>query len=176
MKKYFLFIFILFFSACGYQPVSKISQKTLGDNVFVEVLVSKSDPQNSVAVKDGIRNVIIKRLGRDLTSKENADTTIIASIKSITFMPLAFDAYGYANGYKTSVVLAYELRFKNGLADVLTSEGEYDFYITRKVEGTEFTDSVISNEERYRAITKASEDCFDELVAKLAMHGLKSQN
>ena len=72
--------------------------------------------------------------------------------------------------------MAYELRFKNGLVDVLTSDGEYDFYITRKVEGTEFTDSVISNEERYRAITKASEDCFDELVAKLAMHGLKSQN
>lgn len=176
MKKYFLFIFILFFSACGYMPVNKLSEKTLGESVFVDVFISKSDPQNSVAIKDGIRNVVIKRLGRDLASKEDADTAIIASIKSITFTPLAFDAYGYANGYKTSVTLAYRVRFKNGEIKILTSEGEYDFYITRKVEGTEFTDSVISNEERYRAITKASEDCFNELVAKLAIHGLKSQN
>ena len=175
MKKYFLLFCILFFSACGYKPVAALSQEVLGGSVFVDVSMSKSDPQNSVAIKDGIRKALISRLGRDLADKNSADTVIIASIKSITFTPLAFDAYGYVNGYKANVTLNYQVRFKDGSIAVLSGDGEHDFYITRKVAGTEFTDSVISNQERYDAIAMASKECFDELVAKLAMKGLKAK-
>ena len=38
---------------------------------------------------------------------------------------------------------------------------------------TIYTDSVITNQDRYNAIAEASKESFDELIAKLALKGYK---
>lgn len=44
--RHIFFIFICFFiTSCGYQLISKISTDLLGENVFVDVIISKIDPK-----------------------------------------------------------------------------------------------------------------------------------
>lgn len=168
MKYLFLALFLLF-SACGYKPVAQITKESVGESVFVDVIVSKRDPQNSVAIKDGIREALIKRLGKDLVSKNEADTIIIASIQSVNFSVSSYDQYGYANAYETNVVLNYQVRFKDGSMKTILATGTSDFRINRQIINTLYTDSVISNKDRFEAIKQASSESFSEFLAKLAI-------
>lgn len=174
MKKY-LIVFALFFSACGYKPIGLMTNDIISDSVFVDVIVYRNDPQNSVAIKDGVRDAVIKRLGRDLSDKQNAQTIIIASIASVQFLPISFDRYGFINGYEAEVIINYQVRLKDGRLENITTTGTSTFRMTQQIANTVYTDSVISNKDRYDAIYKASSESFDELIAKLAILSKKDK-
>lgn len=169
--KYLIVMFAFLFVACGYKPVSVMTKDLIGENVYVEVVVLKSDPKNAVAIKDGIREAVIKRLNRNLTSKENAKTVIVASISSVNFLATSFDRFGFINAYEARVDINYQVRFENGEIAVINCTGTSDFRMNQQIQDTIYTDSVISNKDRFKAIEEASKESFDELIAKLALRG-----
>lgn len=166
-------ILIFLFFGCGYQPVSTTTHNLIGDNVFVDVIISKTDPQNTVVIKDALRKAVITRLNRTLTDKELADTIIMAKIKSLNFQVISYDDFGYATAYKAILVMDYEIKSKDFIKNIQTS-GDYDFTVSKQIQNTKFTDSVISDNDRFNAIKNASEETFDELISKIAILGVKS--
>ncbi len=165
--------FAIFFTACGYQPTARLTQSQVGDAVYVEVKTDKQNPQNSVALKDAISNAITLKLRRNLATKAASDTLISAEVKSVSFTAMTYDSRGYITSYKASVQIAYEVRY-NGRSQRFTTGGEYDFTPTR--ETTSFTESSLTDNERYNAILKSSEDSFDDFISRLAISGFVAQN
>ncbi|ANE35790.1 putative lipooligosaccharide transport system, OM component (LptE family) [Campylobacter iguaniorum] len=174
MKILLNLMMIVFLFGCGYKPVSKVSDDILGDNVWVDVIMSKTDPQNTVAIKDSIREGIIKRLGKDLAQKDSSETVIVASISSLTFNPIIYDQFGYATAYKANLVVNFRVKFQNGEIRNLSTSGEYDFQVTKRVKNTRYTDSIISDKDRYEAIKNASSEAFGEFISKLAIEGFRN--
>ncbi|WP_086226270.1 LPS assembly lipoprotein LptE [Campylobacter devanensis] len=172
MRLIAILLLAFFIAGCGYKPSSVAARDAIGSSVWVDVIISKTDPESTVVIKDGIKSAMLRRLGVNLVDKNEADSIIIASIKSLTFSAISYDQFGYATAYKANLVMEYRLKQKDvSIKSILTS-GDYDFRVTKRLNDRRFTDSVISDNERFDAITNASLQCFDEFVSKLAMQGL----
>ena len=172
MRFFIALLFVFLLAGCGYKPSNVAARDIIGSSIWVDVIVSKTDPESSVAIKDGIKSAMLRRLGANLVDKNEADSIIIASIKSLTFTAISYDQFGYATAYKANLVMEYRLKQKDGSIKSILASGDYDFRVTKRLNDKRFTDSVISDNERFDAITNASLQCFDEFVSKLAMRGL----
>ncbi|MDL0087953.1 LPS assembly lipoprotein LptE [Campylobacter gastrosuis] len=174
MRYIFAIFLAFFFVGCGYKPVSKITNDVLSDSVYVEVIVDKTEPKNSVFIQDAVKEGIVSRLNRNLGSKESAKTKIQVRTKSLTYTPTIYDEYGYISSYQAVLKLEFTTDFKDATTSVITASGEYDFSISRRTKSTRFADSVISENEKYEAIREASKEAFDEYISKLAIKGYKN--
>lgn len=168
-------IFAIFIVGCGYTPVARVTQSILGDNVFVDVAMSKTDPRNTVAIKDAVRDGVVYRLHRSLSDRQNADTKIFVSIRSLTFSALTYDKFGYITSYRANLSLNFRTELKDGRVLNIPGSGDHDFRVTRLVKSSRDTSSVISDQERYEAIQNASTQAFDEFIAALAVQGYKAE-
>ena len=173
--RYFLAFFIaIFICGCGYKPVSKITQDLVGERIYVDVIISKEEPKNSVWIKDAVKEGMVARLNKSLSSKESADTVIIVSVKDLTYDAIIYDQYGYITSYKAFLQLNYRTKFKDGSVVDVPASGEYDFSVARRQKDVRFADSVISDTQKYEAIKEASKEAFDEYIANLAVKGYKN--
>ena len=170
-NKILLFFTIFFLTGCGYKPVSHIARDVMGGNVYVDVIIDKRDPKNSVWIKDGVREGIVSRLNKKLSDDKNADTTIVVAMRSLTLEPLLYDDDGYATSYKAVVTLEFDTKFKDATAKNVITTGEYDFAVSQKIKNVRYADSVLSDTQRYNAIKEASREAFDEYIAVIAMQG-----
>lgn len=172
--RYFLAIFTAFLlSGCGYKPISKITQEIISEPVYVDVLISKTEPKNSVLIKDAVKEGLISRLNKSLSDDKNAKTSIIVSINSLDYQATIYDEFGYITAYKVVLTLKYKTKLKNGeVVDIITST-ENDFSVARRSKSTRYADSVISDTDKYNAIREASKEAFDEYIANLALKGRK---
>lgn len=159
----FLIFFLL--TGCGYRPASKITQAVLGEKVYVEASISVQDPQNSVLIKDALKEAIISRLGREVVSKNEAHTEVYATLGSVGFSPTVYDNDGYVIAYKARVTLSLTTRFEDGTQEIVRAAGDYDFSIE--------PNSVISDTRRFEAIKNASMDALDEYVAAISIKGMR---
>lgn len=164
-------IFAVFVIGCGYKPISKIADSVLDDRIYVDVVIDKSEPKNSVFIKDAVREGIVSRLNKSLSDKQNANTFISVSTKSLNYQATVYDEYGYISAYRAILRLEFKTKFKDGKTENITTSGEYDFSIARRVRSTRYADSVISDAERYEAIKEASKEAFDEYISRLALKG-----
>ena len=160
----FLLVIALLIGGCGYKPASQSAKAVLGERVFVQVAISIKDPQNSVLIKDALKEALISRLHLSLVPKEVADTTIDAKLGSVSFSATIYDQDGYVTAYKATVVLSLATTFKDGTKRTISATGEYDFPIE--------ANSVISDTRRFEAIKYASLDALDEFVAAVAVKGM----
>ena len=99
---------------CGYKPVSKITNDIMGDRVYVNVLISKEEPKNSVWIKDSVLEGIVTRLGKRISYDKNEPTTITVSIKSLNYQALLYDENGYVTSYKAILTLNFDTKLKGG--------------------------------------------------------------
>lgn len=173
IKNLAVFAFVVLVVGCGYQPVSKITSQIMSKSVYVDVLMSKTDPQNTVAIKDAIKSGIVARLGSNLADKSSAQTYIVASIKRLTFTALTYDRYGYITSYRANLTLNFKTKLKNGEIFSKDCVGDHDFSVSRLVKNKHDTISVISDKERYDAIENASTQAFDEFISALAIKGIQ---
>lgn len=167
MLRLVLFICTFFILSCGYKPVSKITNNVLGEKIYASVYISLTDPLNTVILQDALKDAIISRFNASLSSKDEANTIINASILSVEFVPLIYDRNGYVTSYKTKVIVRINTTFQNKSKDQYNASGEYDFPIQ--------ANSVISDANRYLAIKQASLDALDEYIAYIAIKGMKWQ-
>lgn len=173
MRKALTVFCLIFLIGCGYKPVSRIAKETMSGSVFVDVMMSKTDPQNTVAIKDAIRQGIVQRLGMSLADKNSAQTIVVASIKSLSFSELSYDQFGYVTSYRANIIVNFSTKLKNG--DVFSKDcvGDYDFKVSRLVKNSYDTSSIISDKDRYKAIENASAQAFDEFISALAIRGFR---
>ena len=173
--RYFLAFFIAFFiCGCGYKPVSKITRDLVGDKIYVDVIISKEEPKNSVWIKDAVKEGMVARLNKNLSSKESADTSIIISVKDLNYEAIIYDEFGYITSYKAHLSLNYKTKFKDGSVVDIPATGEYDFSVARRQKDVRFADSVLSDTQKYEAIKEASKEAFDEYIASLAVKGYRN--
>ena len=173
MRKALTVFCLIFLIGCGYKPAARIAKETMGGSVFVDVMMSKTDPQNTVAIKDAIRQGIVQRLGMSLADKNSAQTQIVASIKRLSFSELSYDQFGYITSYRANLVVNFSTKLKNGEIFSKDCVGDYDFRVSRLVKNSYDTSSIISDKDRYDAIENASAQAFDEFVSALAIKGLR---
>jgi uncharacterized lipoprotein YehR (DUF1307 family) len=164
-----VFTFVISFSlvSCGYKPSSYYAKKEMEGNVFVKQIVSLTDPQNSVIVKDEMNKLLIQKLGSNLVnSEENADVVMELAINSISIQTLSYTTSGYNKLYNASVIIGVKyFRKDNGIRKSFTVDGEYDFSVDN---GESITET-----KRYNAITKAAQKAFDEVLSKIAVSSFK---
>lgn len=169
MKKVFLTFFLIFLiCGCGYTPTAKLAKNVLGEKVYVEVAMSRVDPQNTVLIRDAIALALVDRFDSVIVDKNLADTTLYATLLDTNFRALAYDVNGYVVSYRTIVRLKIDYKMKDNSQGSIVTKGEYDFPIV--------ANSVISDAKRFEAIKFASEDAVDEFLAVIAITGLKNQN
>lgn len=169
MRKFALLFIMIFIVGCGYQPAARAVDNILDDNIFVEVSMSATDPQNTVAIKDAVRSGIVKRLGKNLSPKASADTFINASISSINFEAVSYDQLGYITSYRIKLGVNFKTKLKDGTIFSKTTSGDHTFRVSRRIKSTRDISSIISDSDRYYAILDASNQAFDEFIAALSV-------
>lgn len=165
MKKLIGLVVILIFVGCGYKPSSYYTKRVLGQNIYAQVKISRTDPRNSVIIKDAINEAILTRFLGRLTTKEKADTVLNIKFNSVSFKPVLYDASGYVVSYKSKVSLKISYKRKGKVVKILSTSGEYDFPIE--------ANSVISDTKRFEAIRYASLDAINEFVSAVSVQGMK---
>jgi len=146
----------------------------VGDKIYVDVIISKEEPKNSVWIKDAVKEGMVARLNKDLSSKESADTSIIISVKDLNYEAIIYDEFGYITSYKAHLSLNYKTKFKDGSVVDIPATGEYDFSVARRQKDVRFADSILSDTQKYEAIKEASKEAFDEYIASLAVKGYRN--
>ncbi|WP_267525357.1 hypothetical protein [Campylobacter sp. MG1] len=156
MKKIFL-SFALFFCACGYTPLNVATSNVLGDDVCVKTLINKADPRNSLILNDNFIDYLQHYLHKNIV--DDADTKITLKVLNSDFVVLYYDELGYAKSYKAIILLEFEVTLKNKETKIIQVSGEHIFN-TNSI-------SVLSDEQKSRAINLASKKAFDEFALML---------
>ncbi|NOX16414.1 MAG: hypothetical protein GXP61_10425 [Epsilonproteobacteria bacterium] len=165
--KLIYFLLPLLFFGCGYKPSSVYTKRVLGENIHVNISISRKVPKNSVLIKDAVNEAVVGRFDAKLVKKKDADTNLIVSIGSVSFTPLSYDKDGYAISYKTKVVLNVRYKTRKGESKSFSTTGEFDFPIE--------ANSVISDTKRFEAIKYASGDAINEIISKISIIGIMSK-
>ena len=163
LSKFIAFFVILFFVACGYLPVSQITNNIFNEKIYLYVKIDEKDPENSIFIIDSMREIISQKFKKTLVNKEEADDSIFVDIKNLSFIPIVYDKNGYIIAYKVKLVLNFDILYKNGSKDNFTASGSYDFSLD--------PNSIISDTIRTQAMQYASSEAFDEFIAYLAIKG-----
>ncbi len=166
IRPFLLSVSLLFVTiGCGYKPTLLYTQEVLGDRIYAEVETSLEDPENSVLIKDALREAVLNRFRSKLVSKDLATSTIYMKLNKVTFMPIQYDRNGYVVAYKTYVELKTRFRDRSGGEKTILSTGDYDFTIE--------SNSVISDTKRFEAIRLASSKAIDHFISKLSIQGIR---
>ncbi len=164
MKKVFLISsMLLFLNSCGYKPSSYYSKKIVGEKVYTKVEVSLSDPQNAILIKDALNRALYSRLKSQTTKREDADSAIKLSYKSIKFRPLQYNRNGYVVYYQANITLNFIFEKEKKREERLIV-GHYEFPIRPS--------AIISNNLRFKAIEQGSLKALDEFISYLSAKGL----
>ncbi len=165
IKKVLPFLALLVLVAgCGYLPASKQARKVVGERLFVEVDVSLQDPENAVLIKDAARKAVVTRFHSSLVPQSEAKTTLWVDLSGISFSALQYDENGYIIVYRANVTIQVTRR-NAGEKKTYTSKGTFDFTIE--------PNAVITDTQRFDAISKASLKALDSFVAQVGAEGSK---
>ena len=59
------------------------SKKAIGEKVYAKVEMLRSDPENTVLIKDAVNEAIVTKLRGKLVSEEEADTKMFVSVANV---------------------------------------------------------------------------------------------
>ena len=163
---YLLFALVtLLLVSCGYKPSSQYIKNTFEDNVYVEVVVDRAEPENAPFVKDEMNRLVYTRFKGRVTSKEQAGSTIRISYAGTTFTPLAYEN-GYVSRYRVNVRVNF---------DMMTKQGRIKKNISTVFESDIHASSVNSSALRTEAIRKGLEKALDEFLAYVSAKSANSK-
>jgi len=173
-----LFLFITLFSifllqSCGYQPTTTFAKQELGERVFTSVEIYLEEAENTVLIKDALREALKSRLNVTLSDRDSSDSELYISIRGLNFKPLEYDINGYVILYRTELNLGvrhlkYDEQYKRKRVSYYNLTGYYDFKIEPNVS--------ISDTVMFDAIKFSAQKAIDSLIPKLALKNWKNQN
>lgn len=152
----------LLIAGCGYRPSSHFTRHALGQNIYTEINIPIEDPESSLLIIDAINEAVVSKFKARLTSKEEADTTLLIKNASFATQGLQKDEKGYTILYRTTATLSILLVTKTAKKSFNVS-GIYDFAVT--------ADSVVSEEKRLVSFKLATIKALDAVTPVLASMG-----
>lgn len=147
-------------TACGYYPISYYSKQSIGENVYVESVVSLSDPENSVIAKDALHRAIATRFHANIASKDEADTRIRVVMSDMSMYSIADSASGFPDFYRMQVNMQFHYTDLKGNTRSFSNTGIYDFSVESL--------STVTDEKRFNAILQAALQSIDKFIAQVA--------
>jgi len=150
-----LILVAMLLTACGYKPSSHYIKNTFDDNVYVEVVVDRAEPENAPFVKDEMNRLVYTRFKGRVSSKDQAGSTIRISYSGTTFTPLS-----YENGYVTRYSVNVRVNF-----DMMTKKGRIKKNISTVFQSDIKPGSVDSSALKTEAIRLGLEKAMDEFLA-----------
>jgi hypothetical protein len=163
MKKIFMAIGVVFIlTACGYKPSSHAVKNIFSDSIYVEVKVDRVEPENAPFVRDELNRMIYTRFKGRVTSKENAESQIIADYRGSSFYPLAYEN-GYVVRYRANIRVHFTM---------LTKQGKLSKSISSQVESDIQASSITSSVLRTEAIRKGLEKALDQFLGYVTAKGM----
>lgn len=155
-----------FLSGCGYLPSSKFAREVVGERVSTQVIISSTDPQNSVLIKDAVDSAVIKSFQTSLSDKAHSTTHLVIMLQNVTYTPLEYDTNGYIIGYRTVVYLKITSTHDDVVKQYDVS-GNYDFSIE--------ANAIISDQIRFEAIQNGATKAISSFVAKVSAQGARAK-
>ena len=155
----------LLFAGCGYKAATAYSKQVLGDKVFVLVSMLRSDPENTVLVKDSVNEAMIAKFKSKLSSEADANSKMFVKVVSVSMSPLEYDKNGYVVLYRMNVSLETKVIAAFG-ERIIRSEGSHDFSIE--------PNTAVSDAKRFEAIKYGASKAVDMLMSQIAVSGVKS--
>jgi len=154
-------------SGCGYQPSSKEAKKVMGDTVSTKVIISMTDPENTVLLKDALDEAVIRRFQTNLRHSREAKTHLEISLRNVSFGALQYDSNGYVISYRTTINLGIK-RITKEFTKNYNAVGNYDFTIN--------PNAIITDQQRFEAIANSATKALDSFVAQVASEGSRQQS
>lgn len=159
---YISFIFILFFTGCGYKPSAHYAKHEIEGKVYVDLKLNITNGQNAVAIKDSVIDMILNRFNTNITyNKALADTIVTVSLSNVSHTPIASDNLGFAKSYRTSVKIVLSYEKKGGSKKTFTLENYYDYTID--------SDSTLTQTKEQEAISIAASKALSDIFSKIAI-------
>ena len=155
----------LLFAGCGYKAATVYSKQVLGDKVFVLVSMLRSDPENTVLVKDSVNEAIMAKFKSKLSSEADANSKMFVKVVSVSMSPLEYDKNGYVVLYRMNVSLETKVIAAFG-ERIIRSEGSHDFSIE--------PNTAVSDAKRFEAIKYGASKAVDMLMSQIVVSGVKS--
>lgn len=155
-------VVLILFSGCGYKPSAHHAKVVIDEKVSTQILISMTDPENTVIIKDAVNEAVITRFDSSLVDKKNSQTHLRITISKITFSPLQYNLEGYIVTYRTHLTLQI-LRTSGDVAQTYISKGVYDFAIE--------PNAIISDQARFLAIKLSAQKAIDSFIAAVASEG-----
>ena len=150
------------FSSCGYKPSSKFAREVVGEKISTSIVISSSDPENSVIIKNAIDSAIIMTFHASLRQRADSDTHLELSTSTPVYVPIEYDANGFIIAYRMSIILNIK-RYNKGVSKVYISKGTYDFSIT--------PNAIVTDQERFDAIKFSAHKAIRSFIAQVSAEG-----
>jgi hypothetical protein len=151
---------------CGYRPSAHYAKEVMGETVSTQVVISMTDPENAVIIKDAVDEAVIMRFRSSLRDRAHAQTHLQIALRSVTFSPLQYDANGYIVSYRTKIMLEV-VRKRGAFTKKYIARGTYDFAID--------PNAIISDQQRFEAIRLSSAKALDSFVSQVAAEGSRRE-
>jgi hypothetical protein len=167
MKKLLMLLTLAaLFAGCGYKPSVYYSKKAIGEKVYAKVSMLRSDPENTVLIKDAVNEAIVTKFQSKLSSEAEADTKLLVNVASVGFSAVQYDVNGYVVLYRATVTLNTTVVGKKETKSFSTS-GSYDFPIE--------PNTTVSDSKRFEAIKNSGIKAIDMLISQISILGLISE-
>lgn len=153
-----VFIFTLLIS-CGYKPMSYYANKTLGQKVYVQLLINLENAEDSVKIKDIVNEAIISRFHSLTTNRNEADSILEVNVDSIQDTIIGTNIQGLATFYRVFVNLSFKFE-KNGKKHSFSNQGYYDY-------AASLSSPVITYHNRSLAIIEAAKQSLDKFISRI---------
>jgi hypothetical protein len=165
----FIFHALLFMllAGCGYRPSAHYAKDVIGETVSTQVVISMTDPENTVIIKDAMDEAVIMRFRSSLRDRAHAQTHLQIALRSVSFSPLQYNANGYIVSYRTKIVLEV-VRKRGAYTKKYVAKGTYDFAID--------PNAIISDQQRFEAIKQSSAKALDSFVSQVAAEGARREH
>lgn len=163
MKNIIVLATLLLLTGCGYKPSSHYTRAVLGDSIFADLQIPKSDPQSGGILLDALNEAVVAKFGAKLTSREEADTQIFIQSAKHSVSPLQRDADGFVILYRSTVTMSTRVISPTIQGQVFSVSGSYDFAVEPS--------SILSETARTAAAREAALKALDELIARLVLMG-----
>ena len=153
-------------TGCGYQPSSKEAKKVMGESVSTEIIISMTDPENTVVLKDALDEAVIRRFQTNLRHRKDAGTHLQVELNNVGFNALQYDSNGYIISYRTTINLAVT-RITTNFSKRYNAVGNFDFTIS--------PNAIITDQQRFDAIANSATKALDSFVAQVAAEGTRKK-
>ncbi|MGC9350798.1 MAG: LPS assembly lipoprotein LptE, partial [Sulfurovum sp.] len=163
-SSFLILIIALLLSGCGYKPSSHMIKNSFSENVSVEVIVDRAEPENAPYLKDEMNRMVYTRFKGRVVPKSMAQNHLRITYEGSTLTPLSYEE-GYVTRYQVNLTVKFDMVTKQGKeSKTIQTIDEADFHES----------SLDASTLRIEAIRRGLAKAMDEFLAYVSAKGTLS--